>query len=427
MTDRTILTAGGNPLTRAFRSLDNRDFRFLWFATVLYHTAWWMQITVLGWLILDLTDSPFMVALVGVFGWGPMLGLGLIGGMLADTFNRTTVLRATHVASVISSIILTVVLFAGVDGTWHAYGAVLVTGIGRALDQSARRALIHDILGTRDVTNALALDSAAHHGTKAIGPALAGGLIAFAGISAAYLVNSIVFWGAALLVWAVIVIHSNRAEWNLGWVSSEIGAGVRYVVSNSTILAVVLITLLVNMFLFTYVNMIPVIARDELGVGAGLMGAMTSADGVGALIGTVGVASASLITHHSRIFIIGSLAGLLCLALLSFSGIYGLSLVLIFAIGLGTAGFSTMQGAIVLLVARPEMRGRCLGVITLVIGISPLGAVILGTVADALGPLAAIRLNGFLGVFLVGVVSLWAASLRRRIPLDANVQKNEPR
>ncbi len=370
-----------------------------------------MQITALGWLILERTDSPFMVALIGVFGWGPMLGLGLFGGMLADALSRTAVIRATHTASAVGSVALASLLLTETSEVWHVYGAVLVAGMGRALDQSARKTLIHQLLGDRDVTRGLALDSAAFHGSKAVGPALAGGLITLADPSFAYLACSIIFCSAALLMWTVPADQAGRVRWNAGWVVGETVAGIRYAMSNRTILGVILITYLVNTFLFTYVNMIPVIAREVLGVGPGLMGALSAADGVGSIVGILAVASLPAIRHHGRIFVLGSLTGMLCLSLLSFSSHYPVSFVLILLIGLGTAGFSTMQSAIVMLVSRPEMRGRCIGVITLVIGAAPLGAVLLGAVADWLGPLAAVRINGMTGMFLLVSVSLWATSL----------------
>ncbi len=400
---------------RAHGALANRDFRRLWSGAVLFQIGWWMQITVLGWLILERTDSPFMVALIGVFGWGPMLGLGLFGGMLADALSRTAVIKATHTTSAIGSVALATLLITGTSETWHVYGAVLLAGIGRALDQSARKALIYQLLGDRRVTNGLALDSAAFHGAKAVGPALAGVLVALAGVPVAYLACVIIFCAAALMMWTVYADRVETMRWSVRWVLGEMVAGFRYAMSDRTILGVILVTLLVNMFLFTYVNMIPVIARDVLGVGAGLMGALSAADGIGAIVGTVAVASAPSISNHGRIFVVGSLLGMGSLSLLSFSDIYPLSFVLILAIGLGTAGFSTMQSAIVMLVSRPEMRGRCIGVITLVVGAAPLGAVLLGAVADWLGPLAAVRINGMTGMFLLIAVVLWATSLRRPI------------
>lgn len=394
----------------------NPGFRRLWSGTILFQTGWWMQIMALGWLILERTDSPFMVALIGVFGWGPMLGLGLFGGMLADALSRTAVIRATHTASAIGSVALASLLLTGTSEVWHVYAAVFVVGTGRALDQSARKTLIHQLLGDRGVTRGLALDSAAFHGSKAIGPALAGGLTSLADTSFAYLACSAIFCSAALLMLTVPADQAGRVRWNVGWVVGEIVSGIRYAMSNRTILGVILITYLVNTFLFTYVNMIPVIARNVLGVGPGLTGTLSAADGVGSILGIVTVAWLPTIRHHGRIFVLGSLTGMLCLSLLSFSSLYPVSFVLILVIGLGTAGFSTMQSAIVMLVSRPEMRGRCIGVITLVIGAAPLGAVLLGAVADWLGPLAAVRINGMTGMFLLISVTLWATSLWRATP-----------
>ena len=396
-------------------ALAHRDFRRLWSGAVLFQVAWWMQVTALAWLILERTDSPFMVALIGVFGWGPMLGLGLFGGMLADELSRTAVIRATHTVSALGSAALSLLLVTGASEVWHVYGAMLLAGTGRALDQSARKALIYQLLGNRTVTSGLALDSAAFHGAKAVGPALAGGLIELADIPVAYTVCAAAFSAAALMMWTVSADQSARAPWSVAWVLREITAGVRYVVTDRTILGVVLITFLVNMFLFTYINMVPVIADNVLGVGPALMGALSAADGIGAIIGTLAVASAPAITRHGSIFVVGSLLGMGCLALLSLSQLYPLSFALILGIGLGTAGFSTMQSAIVLIVSRPEMRGRCIGVITLAVGAGPLGAVLLGVFADWLGPLAAVRINCLTGLFLLTAVALWATSLRRPI------------
>ena len=364
---RPRMAAGGHA-DRPRGVFANSDFRRLWSGTVLFQIGWWMQITALGWLILERTDSPFMVALIGVFGWGPMLGLGLFGGMLADALSRTAVIRATHAASALGTAALATLLLTGTSEVWHVYGAVFVVGMGRALDQSARKTLIHQLLGDSGVTRGLALDSAAFHGSKAVGPALAGGLISLADTSVAYLVCASIFGCAAVLMWTVPADQAGRVRWNAGWVVGEIVAGIRYTTSNRTILGVILISYLVNMFLFTYVNMVPVIARNVLGVGPGLTGALSAADGVGSILGIITVASLPTIRHHGRIFVFGSLAGMLSLALLSFSNYYPASFVLILVIGLGTAGFSTMQSAIVMLVSRPEMRGRCIGVITLVIG-----------------------------------------------------------
>jgi MFS family permease len=170
-----------------------------------------------------------------------------------------------------------------------------------------------------------------------------------------------------------------------------------------------------NLLLFPYVQMVPVIARDILGVGPGLMGVLLSAEGIGALFGAVVIASAGDLRFQGRVYMSGSLLAMTALLLFSFSHWYALSLPLLMVMGLGAAGFGTMQATIVMLVAREEMRGRALGVVSLAIGTMPLGALMIGGVASAVSPTFAIGLNASVGLVLIALVAVLAPSLRRRI------------
>jgi MFS family permease len=176
-----------------------------------------------------------------------------------------------------------------------------------------------------------------------------------------------------------------------------------------------MITVLMNLLLFPYQQMVPVIARDILDVGPGLMGVLMSAEGIGALFGAVAIASSGNLKFQGRVYMAGSMLAMTALLLFSFSHWYALSLPLLMVMGLGAAGFGTMQATIVMLVAREEMRGRALGVTSLAIGTMPLGALMIGGVASAVSPTFAIGLNASLGLVLIALVGLLAPSLRQRI------------
>ena len=141
-----------------FEAFGNRGYRLLWPANFLAYTSRWMQMTLLGWLVLGLTDSPFLVALVGVFGTLPLLMLGMIGGLLADRVNRRRLLIATQAMSWGAAVFMVVVLQTEMVRFWHAYLASAVTGVGWALDMPSRRSVIHDLIGRAKVTNAIAMD-----------------------------------------------------------------------------------------------------------------------------------------------------------------------------------------------------------------------------------------------------------------------------
>ena len=180
-----------------------------------------------------------------------------------------------------------------------------------------------------------------------------------------------------------------------------------------------------NLLLFPYQQLIPVVAAEVLDVGPALMGLLLAFEGLGALTGSIAIASASNLTHHGRVYLGGSLAGLVMLLIFSFSQWYGVSLALMLMLGLGTAGFGAMQATIILLVARDDMRGRGLGVITLAIGAGPIGGLMLGITADAIGAPRAMTINAVLGLITVGLVGLLAPSLRGRMTSDSEAERAE--
>ena len=413
---RAITTGVSTPNT--FRAFHNEGFRRLWPANGLSYTARWMQMTMLSLLVLDMTDSPWMVALVGFFGMAPLLVLSLVGGVLADRLNRQRLYAITQTANLFASIAITVVLFLGWVQVWHAYITVLVTGTTWALDFPARRSLIQDLLGRDGVTNGIALDSVAMHGSRMVGPALAGGLMTWIDVSGGYIVVSAFYVVSAMFLW-FLRVPARKAILHDGTTPlRNLVEGLRYVMRNQTIRATVIVTVLMNFLFFSYMQMVPVIARDTLGVGTGLTGVLMSADGMGAFLGAFVIASMVRIRYHGRIYIWGSMLALALLLAFSFSSWYGFSFPIMVLMGLGVAGFATMQSTIVILVAKEEMRGRALGVISLGIGAGPLGALMVGAIADKISPTFAIGVNACIGLVLVGLVWLLIPALRRPVLPD---------
>ena len=369
-----------------------------------------MQMTLLAWLVLDLTDSPWFVALIGVFGWAPMLGLGLLGGLLADSVNRRRLLVATQISSLASTVGITVLLFAGRIEFWYAYFPATVGGISWALDMPSTRSIIHDLVGREGVTNAIALDSVSMSGSRLVGPALAGLLITLFEVKGGYVaVGALQLTSLGLLVLAKVPT-GRRGEFRPAQMVRVLSEGLDYVRVSRILLATVAVTFLANLFLFPFAQMVPVIARDILNVGPGLMGLLLAADGLGALLGSALIASATRVKYHGRVYLGGTALAFLALLLFSFSRWYGLSISALVILGIGSAGFGAMQATIVILVAKADMRGRALGVVSLAIGAIPLGALMIGAVAEAVGPALAIRIMA--GAGLVSMV-LVGATMRR--------------
>src|SRR5262247_1004643 len=399
---------------RTFWAFTNRGYLCLWLANFLLYTSRWMQMTLLAWLILDLTDSPLLVALVGFFSSAPMFLLGLVGGILADRVHRQRLLSISQGTNVMSSFLLMLLFSTGVVQVWHTYLAILITGACWALDTPSRRAIIYDLLGVEGVTNALALDSVGMNASRMCGPALAGVLITLIGVTGGYVVITLFCSIAWMLLWSLRIPQGPRPERRQQSVWRNLLEGFCFVRGNQTIKATLYITVVMNVLLFPYVQMVPIIARDILHVDAALMGVLQAAEGLGALVGAVLIASAVRLNYHGRVFLGGSLLALVGLFVFSMSRWYIFSLPVLLLLGLGTAGFGAMQSTIIMLAAREEMRGRALGVLSLAIGTGPFGSLLMGATASAIHPVFTIRMNALLGLVSLGFIMVFMPTLLDR-------------
>lgn len=407
-------------LSRTFQAFNNRNFRLLWPANVCTNVSRFGQMTLLAWLVLELTGSPLSVALVGFFASAPMLLFGLAGGVLADTLNRRTILLVSQAVSLTVSIAMLVVLWTDSVQYWHAYVVALMTGISFTLDMPSRRSLIHDMLGRGGVTNGFAIDSVGQSVSRMVGPALAGALIALAGVRGGYIAVSAIYLVSAGLLWNLrvpIKVGGGSAAPNA--IFSNMARGLAYVRGEPLLVGVVVITILMNVMLFPYQNMVPVVAKNILEVGPGLMGILLATDGLGAMIGAVAIASAANLRYHGRLYAAGTTLCLVSLLLFSLSRSYALSLPILLALGVGAGIFGSLQGAMVVLVAPEELRGKALGVMSLAIGTGPFGALFLGIVANIEGPSFALGLNAVAGLAMMGLIALFVPAIRRPILAEA--------
>jgi len=398
-----------------------------------------MQMTTLSWFVLDRTDSAFSVGLVGFFGMVPFLVLGIFGGYLADVLDRKLLIAVTQFLNLISAVIMCVLLSLDIVEYWYAYIAIIIPGLGWSLDMPSRRSLIMDIMGPQGLTNGVALDSVGMHISKMIGPALAGALIAFTGVQGSYILLSVVMAVGCLLFLKVSQpdrpnqiakskISSGTTSDLAGSserklmreVFTNLAEGFKYAFSSQTIVAVIVITVFMNLLLFPYMQMVTVVSKNILFVGPLLMGILMASDGLGALVGSTLIASRNKMVYHGRIYLYGSILSLIALMVFSMSSWYLVSLPLLLILGIGTSGFGTMQSAIVLLVSRPELRGRALGVVTLAIGAGPIGSLVVGAVSEWIGPANALLFNSIIGLVLVCLSGLFMPSIRGKIIPENN-------
>lgn len=413
-TNQRITPKARRRSTGTFRAMGDSRFRILWPSSLLFYTSRWMQLTLLGWMVLEKTDSALAVAMVGFSLMAPLLIFGIAGGVVADSPRRMTVIRSLHALNLAAAAAMGIAFALNIATVWAAYPVALATGVAWAFDQPFKRRVVRDLLGVSGVTNGIALESVAMTASRMMGPAIGGLLIATVGVRTGYITVVGLAVAAFALIWLVNVpppsgvdrARAERAARGTRRISTMF-EGLHYVMSNRLLLGTIAVTMAVNLFIFPYMQVILVVARDVIEVESGL-GLLLSAEGLGSLAAAITIASLSARAGRlGLIYMTGSTVAASALLLLSFqTGYLGavLSLVLL---GFGLAGFSTMQAAIVVINTADEVRGKALGVVTLAIGAGPIGALIVGALASGLGPQIALRIVAVAA--LIAMAGLWLA------------------
>ena len=392
--------------------LRNRDFRLLWITGWLRNHARFMEFIILGWVVLELTDSPWRVGLLAFFRMIPMPFLGLASGVLSDRVDRKRLMVGTEATSLVLMALLFVLVATDSAEFWSIALIALGMGTGWVVSFPARNSVIQDLVGSGGITSAMPLETANLAGSRMMGPLYGGLLLSFAGPAEAIFILTVLYGLDLLLLWRVHIPPRQAVAHEP--VTRVLTEGLRFVVSSRLILAVILITIVANALYFPYMGMLPVFARDVLGVGPALLGIMAAMDGMGALIGSVFLASRRNIRSPGRIFVFGTILSMSIVLLFTFSRVYGLSLVILLAAGLTFSGYHSMQTALVLLSASPEIRGRALGIQMMAIGIGPVGQLITGATAETWGAPRAVAINCTVALVLMAIITALFPAIRRK-------------
>jgi MFS family permease len=405
---------------QTLRAFHTRGFRRVWIGGMIWYSARWMEMTVLAWQVLVMTDSAFQVTLVGFFRMAPMFFFGLFSGLVADRFDRRRVILFAQAWSCIMAALIAYLAFTDQLRLWHL--AILVTSLGFAwaLDMPSRRSFIYDLMGPRKVVNALALDHLGMDGAKMTGPILGGLLLPVIGTEGCFVILA-AGYGINFFSFLSLPRPRPRRSVSAGPVLKNLAEGLRYVFRSPVILGVLAITVILNFLGFPYQMLVPVIAKKVLEVGPQLMGLLLAADGFGAMIAALLIASQLEVKYKGRVYVIGSLAMLVSVLLFSFSHWYVPSFLLLLVAGGGMAGFATMQSSLILISASDEMRGRAMGTLILAIGFGPLGTLMVGGLATLMGApraVTAIVSVGLVALLLVmwRAPALWRLRSEPRLP-----------
>ena len=404
----------------AIELLSQREYRKLWVDSVLWQSGRWMWMIVSAYAVFQLTQSTFLTQLTGAALALPQLVTGIFIGAIADKLNRRNVLIANHIANFFISICTATLVITGTISWWHITGLSFAFGVFATTDQVTRTAFTADIVGGRLLSAAIALQGLAFTLGFVFGTLMGGVLLEALPFgegneaTGPYLVISLLCLVGGLTIQSLKV--TNKPILQTGQASSIfnfLGSGLRSLLRNPLIIGVLGITFLFNMTFHTYLPLIPVFADQVLSVSPSFMGILGACPGMGAAVGSLFIATRSEISKKSRYYIVGSLSALAFLQIFALSNHYPLSVAALICAGVGTAGFGTMQATLILTSVPNNMRGRAMGLQNTTIGVLPLGMLLLGALAEIVGPAKAVSISASLGFILIALWAYKAKALRQ--------------
>ena len=395
-----------------FAALRHRGFRLLWIASLLSSTGRWADMVVIGWLTLELTDSPLMVGIVAASKMAGYLAAPFMG-VFADRMDRRLLLIIAAVVNLAVSAIMLLLFVSGWLALWHVIALALVSSLTWALDNPTRNAFVPDLVEKEDLTNAIALNAVALEITVVIGPALGGILIPILGMGGAYgliagifLVDVVVLFRLKDVKQAVPHVHESP-------VRSLIG-GLKYVWRNQTVLVLLVIAFLLNLFAAPYrYAFLPLFARYILDAGPTGYGMLTAMAGFGALVAGLWVVSLGNFGRKGRLLVWSAFAWPASLLLFALSTSYYLSLALVFVAGLTQAIAWTVIATLILSNTAQPMRGRVMGLRTGVVISLPFGNFLAGAAAERFGAPLAQGAYAASAIFIMLGIVLLVPSVRR--------------
>jgi MFS family permease len=370
----------------------------------------WLELLVAGIFTYDATHSPFLVAVVTVARSLPMLFVGALAGLVGEALNRKRILLVQLFVLAGSSAVLCALALSGRLRVWHVAMAGIVTGVVWAAEMAVRRRMIGEVVASDQVAAAVAFDSLTNSVARVLGPLAGGFAYERLGLGGAYFLSAALYLVASLGVGGLGFRQQPRPL-RLHRFAADLAEGLSVARSHPAILVVVLVSIVMNVFGFSYSALIAPIGLDGFRVSPALVGALAAAEPIGAIGVGAALSAGWLRLDGSRALLRGSLPFLVGVVGMALSPWYGLAFVLLFIGGLGTAAFSNMQTTLILVEAPAAMRSRVMGIVTMCIGTGPLGVLAVGMLSERLEPATAILIMAGFGLAGLGLV--WICLIRR--------------
>lgn len=367
--------------------LSAESYRKLWYTGALYYQSHWMEITVTGWVVLEVTNSAAAVGVVAFFRSIPMLILGLIFGTLSDRFPRLNVLFTIQSTGMLAAAGFSMLFLLGMERLWIICVLSCLAGCAWAADFATRRALITELNTRENTASAMSLEALSQQAGRVLAPVVGGVLLGVGGAPAAYLFLTGMF---AVNIVSMMRLRSvsatrRRPEKSSSPMLHLIRSGWSTVIQIPIVRVALIITVIMNLMVFPYQHLIALVAGEILDVGPGRMGVLSGAAGVGSALVAGFLTFRSRPATARRFFAGGATFAAIALIALAVSTSFQLSVGIQLLIGAGFGAFGAMQSVLVANAVEPEMRARALGVLAMAIGTGPIGMLMTGGLSSVIG------------------------------------------
>jgi MFS family permease len=405
------MPVGGVTWRHTFRALRHRNYRLFFWGQLVSLIGTWMQQTAMSWFVYDITNSKLLLGAVAAVGSAPMMLFSIWGGALADLYPKRSILLATQTAQMLCAFLLAVGAWAGFATPLFIIVISALNGIAMGFDMPARQAFTVEMASREDLLNAISLNSSIVNGARVVGPSIAGLIIGAVGVAMCFFLNGVTF---VAVIAGLLMMRLTPFERPVRTVSAGEHAweGIAYSIKQQRVRTILLLFLAVGVFGWSYAVLMPAFARDVLRRGANGYGILMSASGTGAFVGALVVATYGHLFTPRKLALGGVWLFSAALLALSLTQSFYLALVSLLFSGFGMLLFFSTSNTVLQTIVPDEMRGRVMGVWSLVFGaMIPLGSLEAGALAHWLGTPFAVRF-GAIVCAVSALITLFA--IRRR-------------
>jgi predicted MFS family arabinose efflux permease len=412
---------GPGPFRRGLAALHHRNYRYYWLGQIVSLVGTWMQSVSQPWLVLLLGGSPLQLGLVLALEFTPPMFLAPLGGVLADRVDKRQALMVTSVVKAVQAVILFALTITGVVQIWHVMLLATMLGFASAVEMPVRQAFAAELVPRRDLVNAIALNSASFNLARVVGPAVAGIALAFFGPAFNFGINAVSYVAVLIGLWWIDpeALHRVERPERFDTVRRSLAEGLRYAIHTPSVLWPLALLLGVATFGMNFQTLLPLFARNTLGMGAEGYGTLYATMGVGSLIGSLGLAFASR-RPMLGLMLGGGAAFVVFELLLGLTRDPRFAYPLILLIGLSSMLMINTINVMVQNSVSHELRGRVMSLyVTVFAGSAPIGGFLAGAVAEVWQAPAGFVLGALLSALAIGLVA-WQLLLRDKDWADAS-------